>query len=65
MPRRWSDAITLVYTLDEWNSLPDHVFDVKSVDEFKAKLNQYWMRKQYAPPPPHDAYTCIKCQDQE
>jgi len=39
-----------VRALDDWHSLPDSIFDVKSVDEFKAKLDKHWMREQYALP---------------
>ncbi len=36
-----------VCAIDDWNKLPDPICDVKSVNEFKASLDEHWMREQY------------------
>ncbi len=36
-----------VHAIDDWNRLPNLIFDVKYIKEFKASLDQHWMREQY------------------
>ncbi len=34
-----------VQAIDNWNRLSDVIFDVKSVNGFKASLDRHWMRE--------------------
>ena len=33
--------------IEEWNSLPVEVVNASSVDDFKEKLDQYWIHRKY------------------
>ncbi len=65
---RWSSVIASVcVTIDGWNRVPDAIFDVNSVNEFKASLDWHWMREQYTLPVwnDHNAHKPVNRQDQE
>ncbi len=56
-----------IHAIDAWNRLPNPMFDVKSIKEFKASLDVHWMREQYTLPMWNDCnvHELVKCQHVE